>query len=229
MPHKSTRLLLQCTKHIRRHKNGRRILSRLSEGCWKSFSWAPTKQVKITQHIWYISNVAEKHAVKKKTAHCHWWKGTVVAQFFKWSTARFILLFNLSSFVPPPTLSSTPPILCSFFFFFFLGAEMLSCEFADSLCGWSQPSVHHGYSWVYARASPHTRRTGPITGYSAFSLSSCLRGRKWTPLTHLVQLHSSSFVFFFFLFYVGVRLRLIRGHYLACGAALEKYVEVRTK
>nr|XP_045609480.1 uncharacterized protein LOC123765089 [Procambarus clarkii] len=62
-----------------------------------------------------------------------------------------------------------------------LGQELLECEFEDSLCGWSQLSTEGGYSWVFARASPHTRRTGPITGYpdvvgSGFIFADSLHG-----------------------------------------------------
>ncbi|XP_071540162.1 uncharacterized protein [Panulirus ornatus] len=62
-----------------------------------------------------------------------------------------------------------------------LGSELLRCEFGDSLCGWSQPRTEGGYSWVLARASAHTRRTGPITGYpdvggSGFVFADSLHG-----------------------------------------------------
>ncbi|KAK8747390.1 hypothetical protein OTU49_016788 [Cherax quadricarinatus] len=62
-----------------------------------------------------------------------------------------------------------------------LGQELLQCEFEESLCGWSQPSTESGYSWVLARASPHARRTGPITGYpdvagSGFIFADSLHG-----------------------------------------------------
>nr|XP_027218270.1 uncharacterized protein LOC113810819 [Penaeus vannamei] len=62
-----------------------------------------------------------------------------------------------------------------------VGSWLLRCEFEDSLCGWSQPTTEGDYSWVFARASPHARRTGPITGYpdgghSGFLFADSLHG-----------------------------------------------------
>ncbi|XP_037780910.1 uncharacterized protein LOC119577236 [Penaeus monodon] len=62
-----------------------------------------------------------------------------------------------------------------------VGSWLLRCEFEDSLCGWSQPTTEADYSWVFAKASPHARRTGPITGYpdgghSGFLFADSLHG-----------------------------------------------------
>ncbi|ROT80298.1 hypothetical protein C7M84_000968 [Penaeus vannamei] len=69
-----------------------------------------------------------------------------------------------------------------------VGSWLLRCEFEDSLCGWSQPTTEGDYSWVFARASPHARRTGPITGscgyerlFSEAGIVCYLRGEQPAP------------------------------------------------
>ncbi|XP_042878391.1 MAM and LDL-receptor class A domain-containing protein 1-like [Penaeus japonicus] len=106
-----------------------------------------------------------------------------------------------------------------------VGSWLLQCDFEDSLCGWSQPTTENDYSWVFARASPHARRTGPITGYpdggtSGFLFADSLHGTEgstadlFSPPLILPRGNDPALCFRFAIFLFGAHVAKVSVHVL---------------